>query len=314
MAHRTLVQTIAMPEQSSEPSIRLYFITLRADAFALAEVLDPVFEEEVLTTALFEDPDDTDNWQYGIYCEADDETRVRGLVADALGENAPASELLREEITITDWVSETLRDLAPVHAGRFTVHGGHDAAAVANRPITVQVDAGLAFGTGHHGTTAGCLMMLEKCLRRSSSRPLRLRSALDVGTGSGVLAIALAKALRIPVLATDIDPVATDVARDNCRLNGVASDVICETATGFEHPCFARFGDVDLVFANILAGPLQQLAKPMVQHLNSGAHVILSGLLPHQKTRLVARYRSQGLVFDEALIHNGWLTLLMRKA
>ena len=303
-----------MPEVAmSEQAIRLYFTLPRAEAFAVAALLDPVFEEEVLTTALFEDEANTDNWQYGIYCDAADEPRVRDLVTSTLGDDAPRGTLDREDLTVTDWVSETLRELAPVHAGRFTVHGAHDAEAVANRPITVQIDAGRAFGTGHHGTTSGCLMMLEKCLRRSSSRHMRLRSALDVGTGSGVLAIALAKVLRIPVLATDIDSVATRVARKNCQLNGVAAHVTCETATGFEHPCFANFGDVDLVFANILAGPLQQLAKPMAHHLNPGAHVILSGLLPHQQPRLVARYRSQGLVLDEALIHDGWLTLLMRK-
>lgn len=297
----------------SEQSIRLYFTLPRADAFAVAVVLDPVFEEEVLTTALFEDEADKSKWQYGIYCDADDEQRVRDLVASYLRDVAPTKPLSREDLTITDWVAETLRDLAPVHAGRFTVHGAHDAEAVANRPITVQIDAGLAFGTGHHGTTAGCLMMLEKCLRRSSTRHLRLRSALDVGTGSGVLAIALAKVLRIPVLATDIDATSVRVARENCAINGVQSEVRCEVAAGFDHPSFAQFGGVDLVFANILAGPLTQLAEPMVRHLNSGAHVILSGLLPHQRARLVARYRSQGLLLQEALIHDGWLTLLMRK-
>ena len=203
-----------------------------------------------------------------------------GVIRDRLGHDCFGLDLVHEPVADLDWVSQTLQQLSPVSAGRFLVHGSHDRDQAAHRRIAVEIDAGQAFGTGHHGTTAGCLEMLEKCLRESSGQLGLPRRAFDIGTGSGVLAIALAKVVHIPVLATDIDPVAVTTARENCRLNQVANHVRCETANGFHHPLFSQFGSVDLLFANILARPLEALARPMAPHLAPGAQVILSGLLP----------------------------------
>ena len=205
----------------------------------------------------------------------------------------------------TDWVAETLRALSPVRAGRFLVHGTHDREAVRAGDVAIELDAGLAFGTGHHGTTAGCLRMLDRELRRR-----RPRRVMDIGTGSGVLAIAAAKAARVPVLATDIDPVAVRVARENCIANGV--EVRCERAAGFHSPAFGEIGRADLLLANILAGPLKRLARPMHEHLAPGATVILSGLLPHQRAAIVGFYGVQGMRLRRAHVENGWLTLVMR--
>ncbi|MCB1430263.1 MAG: 50S ribosomal protein L11 methyltransferase, partial [Nitratireductor sp.] len=162
--------------------------------------------------------------------------------------------------------------------------------------------------TGHHGTTAGCLDMLGLCLKEN-----RYSRALDLGTGSGVLAIAVARSLPARILATDIDPVAVDVARQNCRLNGVASRIRCETAPGFAHRAFREEGPFDLVIANILAGPLQALARDLAANCAPGATVILSGLLPHQRARIVATYRLHGLDFVKAHIRDNWLVLVLRK-
>ena len=287
---------------------RLYFSTLKAKALEIGKLLDPLFEEEGLPTAVFEDTENTNNWFWSVYLEDDDLVSTQALIKNALKARGFSHKLLREKLGDIDWVSETLRELSPVSAGRFFVHGSHDRAAARNKRIPVEIDAGLAFGTGHHGTTAGCLDMLETCLKRGKPR-----KALDVGTGSGVLAIALAKAAHIPILATDIDPVAVQVARQNSRNNGTAAHIKMATAAGFDNPAFDAFGKVDLVLANILARPLERLARPMSCHLASGANVILSGLLPHQRSRIVNAYTKQGLVLERWSIRDEWLTILMKQ-
>ncbi len=291
---------------------RLYFIARKPEAMHIASILDPRFEEEGVTTVLFETEQGNGDWCYSIYIPQNEAAHWREELTRRLGNDAFGLTISEEVLENKDWVNETLRNLSPVSAGRFYVHGSHDKDEAAKKLVPVQIDAGQAFGTGHHGTTAECLDMLEICLRQSSGQLGQPRRALDLGTGSGVLAIALAKAARIPVLATDIDPVATNVARENCALNGVANFVRCETATGFQHPLFTGFGKVDLVFANILARPLEELAKPMRDHVSCRAQIILSGLLPHQRARIVSAYARQGMVMERWHIRDNWLTLLMR--
>ena len=175
-----------------------------------------------------------------------------GVIIDSTG----ATLLLESEaLPDIDWVARSLEGLKPVRAGRFFVHGAHDRTLSHVGSIAIEIEAGLAFGTGHHGTTAGCLEMIDRVVRRE-----RPRNALDLGAGSAVLAIAVAKLGRIPVLATDIDPVAIRVARQNVRLNGASAYVQAVTATGFHHPAFAANAPFDLIVANILARPLMQLA------------------------------------------------------
>ena len=292
--------------------IRLYLESGKPEAFHIASILDPYFEEESITSVLFESEDDCRKWCYSIYVESDEQQHWENDIRNRLGEDCFGLAIKSEAIKDIDWVSETLKELSPVSAGRFFVHGSHDRSAAKTRRVPIEVDAGQAFGTGHHGTTAGCLDMLETCLRQSSGNLGLPRRAMDIGTGSGVLAIALAKVAHVPVLATDIDPVATRVAKQNCILNGVANHVRCETATGFQHPIFKKFGKADLLFANILARPLENLALPMKQHLTPEAQVILSGLLPRQRARITAAYGRQNMVLEKSLIRDGWLTLLMR--
>lgn len=208
----------------------------------------------------------------------------------------------------TDWVAKSLAGLSPVRAGRFLVHGHHDRDRAKPNDIAIEIEAGEAFGTGHHGTTIGCLLAIE---HEASTRPIR--HALDVGTGSGVLAIALAKRAKARVLASDIDPVATRVAKENVRLNGVAANVRTITATGLNGRAFRDDGPYDLVVANILAGPLAALAPAIRRAVAPGGTVILSGLLPQQRARIVAAYRGTGLLLRRSMIVEGWLTLVLKR-
>ena len=277
---------------------------------ALAAAFEHRHGEHGLPLSLHErEPDRAEGsaWSLSLYVatvEADDWLDLLVLLAR---EQGLGDDVEREDFAPVDWVAQTLRELSPVRAGRFLVHGSHDRAAVRVNDCAVEVDAGLAFGTGHHGTTAGCLRMLDRALRRG-----RPRRVVDVGTGSGVLAIAAAKAARVPVLATDIDPVAVAVARANARSNGVGVFVHTQAAAGFEAPAFGTFGRADILLANILAGPLRRLARPMRPHLSAGATVILSGLLSHQAPGVAAHYRLQGLALERAHRENGWMTLVLR--
>ncbi len=287
---------------------RLFLSARKPEANHIASILDVHFEEEGVPTVLFEDDDHPGNWCYSIYVETHEADDREAQIYNLLGSDGFGLKVAHEVLGDVDWVTHTLQELSPVSAGRFFVHGSHDSHLAKNKPVPVEIDAGQAFGTGHHGTTAGCLDMLEICLRQRL--PV---AAMDIGTGSGVLAIALAKAARGSVLATDIDPIATQVARENARINGVEGHILFETATGFQHPTFAKFGPADLIFANILARPLEALAPALTAHVLPGAPVILSGLLPDQRARIVAAYRLQGLVLEKFHIRDGWLTLLMRK-
>lgn len=241
------------------------------------------------------------------FADSPNEASIRELVGLAAGDGI-AQAIAFDTVEAKDWVAASLENLVPVHAGRFIVHGRHDRARIAANRLGIEIEAALAFGTGHHGTTRGCLLLLGEVLR--AYQPRRV---LDLGTGTGVLAIAAAKALRRHVLASDIDPVSVHVARDNARLNGVGHlvEVIC--ASGFSAPQFSARAPFDLVLANILANPLRQMATPLAAHLAPSALVILSGLLPHQARSVIASYRGRGLVLRRQLLIDGWSSLLMQR-
>jgi ribosomal protein L11 methyltransferase len=276
-----------------------------AAAKRVMDVLTEIFEDEAAVAA-FERPDK--RWDITVhFAEAPDQTLMRELVANTVGSEI-ADTITFDTVEAKDWDKASLEDLVPVPAGRFIVHGQHDRARVPANKLGIEIEAALAFGTGHHGTTRGCLLLLDHVLK--SARPSRV---LDLGTGTGVLAIAAAKALHRGVLASDIDPPSVRVARENAVLNGVHNNVQAILATGFGSPDFARRGPFDLVLANILANPLRQLAEPMVRHLERGAHVILSGLLTPQAPAVIAAYRARGLVPFRHLRIEGWSSLLLRR-
>ena len=273
----------------------------------VVDLLTESFFEGQAAIAAFEGPGG--RWSITAhFAEAPDQVQVRELVAVAAGDEI-ALGIAFDTVEAKDWVKATLEQLVPVRAGRFVVHGRHDRAKVPPNKLGIEIEAALAFGTGHHGTTRGCLLLLDSLLK--AYRPRRV---LDLGTGTGVLAIAAAKALRIEVLASDIDSLSVRVAADNARLNGVGNLVETIRASGFSAPQFASRAPFDLVLANILANPLRQMATPLARHLASSALVILSGLLPHQAQSVIAAYRARGLVLERYIQIEGWSSLLLRNA
>jgi ribosomal protein L11 methyltransferase len=272
----------------------------------VVDLLTESFFEGQAAIAAFERPDG--HWDITVhFAEPPDQTSIRELVGLAAGDNV-AQHITFDTVEAKDWVKATLEELVPVRAGRFIVHGHHDRSRIPPNKLGIEIEAALAFGTGHHGTTRGCLLLLDEVLKAYFPRRV-----LDLGTGTGVLAIAAARALQIKVLASDIDPLSVRVAHENARLNGTGDWVETIQATGFSAPQFARRGPFDLVLANILANPLRQMATPMARHLAPSALVILSGLLPHQAQSVIAAYRSRGLILKRHIQIEGWSSLLMRK-
>jgi ribosomal protein L11 methyltransferase len=276
-------------------------------ARSVVDLLTESFFEGQAAIAASAGPDG--RWDITVhFVEVPDQTSIRELVGLAAGDDV-AQAVSFDTVEAKDWVKATLEELVPVRAGRFIVHGRHDRAKVPPNKLGIEIEAALAFGTGHHGTTRGCLLLLDHVLKAKSPRRV-----LDLGTGAGVLAISAAKAQHRRVLASDIDPLSVRVAAENARLNGTGNWVETIRATGFSAPQFAQRGPFDLVLANILANPLRQMATPMARHLAPSALVILSGLLPHQAGGVIAAYRARGLVLKRHLQIEGWSSLLMRYA
>jgi ribosomal protein L11 methyltransferase len=249
-------------------------------------------------------------WQVAIHFRtAPDEDAVRALVAAAVGREA-AQALRFACVAAKDWVRESIAGLKPVVAGRFVVHGAHDRGRVSANRIGIETEAALAFGTGHHGTTRGCLLALDTLCKSLSQRRHHQR-ILDFGAGSGVLAIAAARALHRRVLAIDIDARAVRVARDNARLNRVAPLIETVKADGIAVRSVRRHAPFDLVLANILLGPLQRAAAPLAKLTAPGARVVLSGLLPAQANAALAAYR--GFALERRLTLDGWTTLVLAR-
>jgi ribosomal protein L11 methyltransferase len=251
-------------------------------------------------------------WTISIHFrDAPNETAVRALVALTAGHEI--ANALQFEIGVArDWVEASLAGLAPVEAGRFVVHGAHDRARMRPNRIGIEIEAALAFGTGHHGTTRGCLLALDRIVR-SRSRPRPIASVLDLGTGSGVLAIAAARALRKPVLASDNDWRAVATARANARLNRVGAFIETVRAEGLNARRLRERAPFDLVLANILLLPLKALATPMARLIAPSGWVVLSGLLAAQSNAALAVYRARGLVLERRLCLDGWVTLVLRR-
>jgi ribosomal protein L11 methyltransferase len=205
----------------------------------------------------------------------------------------------------TDWIKHSLKGLAPVVAGRFFLHGSHDRERRRHGGVPLEIDAGTAFGTGHHGTTAGCLLALDAILKRR-----RPKHILDLGCGTGVLAIAAAQATKRKTLATDIDPEAVRVTRLNAALNGVGPLINGLTAPGLKHMRIATGAPYDLIFANILARPLISLAQGLKSILAPGGNLILSGLTHDQVRWVSVAYRNRGLVCTQISFQGNWATLV----
>jgi ribosomal protein L11 methyltransferase len=292
----------ALPTDAARSArLRCDEATARQLAERLSEALDP----DDMAVSAFEDGA---AWQVEIVFSSDaDEADIRRLMSEFAGARA-AQDLSFGTVAARDWVAASLEGLAPVDAGRFVVYGAHDRDRIAQNRIGIEIEAALAFGTGHHGTTRGCLLALDALLKRS-----RPRAILDVGTGSGVLAIAAARALRRRALGSDIDPLAAIAARGNARFNHAAPFVRIVHAAGLSDARLRAGAPYDLIFANILLAPLKRLARPAAALLAPGGVILLSGLLLADEASALSSYRAQGLALAARVRLQGWVTLLMRR-
>ena len=240
----------------------------------------------------------------GYFQEPPDETGLAVLAAAF-----DARPFVVSRVDERDWVAQVQRELTPVEAGRFVIHGAHDAHRIPPNRLGLRIEAAMAFGTGHHGSTRGCLLLLERLIRRG----IRLRRVADIGCGTGVLAMAAARAWRVPVVATDIDPVAVWTARENVAANRLTPWVRVGEAPGFRRALIRGAAPYDVVFANILAAPLKRMAPEMARHLTPGGRAILSGLLRAQARGVEAIYAGHGLVREDRVDLGEWTSLTLRR-
>jgi ribosomal protein L11 methyltransferase len=276
----------------------------RTQAQAVSDALEQAAWPEAVAVSMSETDEARDLW--AVQALYDAEPSVEDVGQALAFAEIEGITITVERLPDTDWVRESLAGLAPVVAGRLFVHGSHDRDARPATAISLEIDAGLAFGTGHHHTTRGCLLALQEVLK--SSRPANI---LDVGCGSGVLAIAAARLTRAPAIASDIDPEAVAVARANAELNGVAPLVRCLVAPGLGHMDIRKAEPYDLVFANILAMPLVQLAPDLSRSVAPGGRLILAGLTSDQARMVLAAYHARGMKCVHRMDIEGWAILTM---
>lgn len=277
---------------------------VKAQAEALGAALEGL-DPAPTGVAVVEIEDGSGLWEIGGYFLSQPDGVALALLAAVHG----AAPFAVSKLDDRDWVAQVRRELAPVDAGRFLVHGAHDAHRIPRNRIGLLVEAAMAFGTGHHATTRGCLVTMDLLARRG----LRPRHVADVGCGTAVLAMGAARIWRRPVVASDIDPVATATARANARVNAAGPLLRVATAPGFRHALLERGPRFDLVFANILARPLKRLAPDMARRLAPGGRVVLSGMLDRQAPGVEAVYRGWGFRRDMVWREGGWTTLRLRR-
>jgi ribosomal protein L11 methyltransferase len=273
----------------------------------VADLVVETFDPAEAASAAFEN-EATGLWEVEVYFAAEpNRDAIRELVRIAAGDDAAkAAEF--DTLAEKDWVKASLEGLTMVEAGRFLVHGGHDRGRVPLNRIGIEIEAALAFGTGHHGTTRGCLLALDAILKQRKPRRV-----LDVGTGTGVLAIAAARALHAHVALGDIDPISVEAAASNARLNKAAAHLKPVVARGVQHPALMAGKPYDLIFANILAKPLRLLAPSIAGVASHDAAMILSGLLGRDVAGVLSAYAAQGFHLRHRGDLEGWATLVLTR-
>ncbi|WP_169542801.1 50S ribosomal protein L11 methyltransferase [Sneathiella aquimaris] len=265
-----------------------------------SDAIEQIFEEHFLTTSLAEIVSDGSLWRLDIlFDHQPDQTLLDQVPDEYVFEIAPLIQ--------RDWVSESQKQLPPVSAGRFYIHGSHDPKHTSSSVHDLTIDAGRAFGTGLHETTFGCLLALDDIHKERT-----IFNALDLGCGSGVLALAIAKAWGRPVLASDIDPDAVITTKENARLNCLSPLVRVEEATGLNNRLLAKSAPYDLITANILAWPLVALAPKITAALSTGGVLVLSGLLGKQENMVRNAYRLQGLHLHKRYKIGDWHSLILK--
>ncbi len=273
-------------------------------AESLGEAMERL-EPEPTGVGVFEVEDGSGLWEVGGYFTETPDEAALALLATAF----EAKPFVVSELPETDWVAHVRRELAPVEAGRFFVYGSHDADKLPEGSIPLLIEAAMAFGTGHHGTTLGCLKALDFLLDQgfSASR------VADIGCGTAVLAMAAARVWDGDIIASDIDEVAVDVAEANLRANGMAGQVHCVEAAGFDHPELKSHAPYDLIFANILKGPLVALAPEIGANLRADGKAILSGILNEQADDVISVYLQNAFNLVRGDEIGEWTTLILSK-
>ncbi|WP_143238458.1 50S ribosomal protein L11 methyltransferase [Bartonella apis] len=285
--------------------IRLHYKSPKREAEKQYELLDHAFEDDAFPLAITEIDEANGIYEVSLYVNETQKNSVLPRFAQVLGVNENKIEI--EILPDIDWVSHSLEGLNPVRAGRFFVHGSHDRDKVKPGDLAIEIDAGQAFGTGHHGTTVGCLELIADVMEHEKPQ-----NALDLGTGSGILAIGIALIKPIRILATDIDPIAIKVAKENFALNGVAKTITAITATGLDDEEIKKRSPFDIIVANILANPLIELAPQMVPALKKGGSIVLSGILEEQHDRVVKAFEAEGAKYIKTLHHEGWVAIHLK--
>jgi len=275
-------------------------------ARAMTDLLGEVFDPAETAVAAFETEDGGPWLLEAYFAREPDEQAIRDLVRPYVG--AEADKAVFSALEQQDWVKASLEGLNPVRAGRILVHGAHDRDQRRPNDIAIEIEAALAFGTGHHGTTKGCLLAFVDELKLRTPRRV-----LDVGTGTGILAFAAAKTLKSVVVAGDIDPEAIRVARDNARLNGISPYLRLYVGPGVRNAEANRSQRFDLVFANILAKPLRLLAPDLARVATSNGTLILSGLLVKDVPGVLSAYAAQGWRLCRRYELEGWVALVLRR-
>lgn len=276
----------------------------RKPAEALGAAMERLVPEPT-GIGVFEVEDGSGLWEIGGYFEEEPDIAGLALLAASFG----AKPFVVSDVPETDWVAHVRRELAPVQAGRFFVYGSHDADKVPEDALPLLIEAQMAFGTGHHGTTLGCLQALDAMVKEGYAA----RRVADIGCGTAVLAMAAARVWQAQIVASDIDQVAVEVAEANLAANGLLGRVTCIEAAGFDHPALAAIAPCDLIFANILKGPLVVLAPDLVAHLDTGGRAILSGILNEQADEVIAVYRENGTNLLSRDRIGDWTTLVLGK-
>lgn len=280
-------------------------LTGKAQAEALGEAMERLIPEPT-GIGVFEVEDDSGIWEVGGYfTESPDEAGL-ALLTTMHG----AKPFVVSELPETDWVAKVKRELAPVEAGRFFVYGSHDADKIPEGSEPLLIEAAMAFGTGHHGTTLGCLRALDHLANEGFVG----KKVVDIGCGTAVLAMGAARIWPDNVMASDIDEVAVDVAEANVKANDLVGRVQCLEATGFDHGDLQAAGPFDLVFANILKGPLIDLAPDMAANLQGSGYAILSGILVHQAEDVIEAYARSGINLYRREDIGDWTTLILQRS
>jgi ribosomal protein L11 methyltransferase len=274
----------------------------RAEAEAAAAAIDSDVALEGATYSIIEEDEDRAIWRIDAFPTSPSEAdALRASLARYAG-----LAVVTEKIADADWLAMALSGLPPIRAGRFFVFGVHDRGRAPVNAVQLRIEAGAAFGTGHHGTTVGCLLAFDRLLKAK-----RFAKVLDVGAGTGLLAIAAARTGSRVAVGTDIDPISVRIANENARVNKANARFV--HADGLTHPLIRADAPYDLVFANILARPLVRLAQPIAEALRPGGHAILSGLLHSQSRQVFAAYRSRGFRIVRRIRRDAWATLVLRR-